>query len=72
MTQQHGASQTLVDAHGKPLVQPMAKPVVVHTDPANMLERAARLMLEHEARRLHPTDLYAQTCVVMGYDPLPQ
>lgn len=35
------------------------------------LMRASRLILEQEARRLFPFDLYAQQCHVSGYDPLP-
>lgn len=31
---------------------------------------AAHADFEYEARRLHPTDLYQQTVVVLGFDPL--
>ena len=34
------------------------------------LAALAHALIDERAEREHPHDIYAQTCVVMGYDPL--
>lgn len=52
-----------------------AAPIKVHVttkpdEPTRLLIHAARVITDEKARRMHPNDLYAQTVMVMGYDPL--
>lgn len=50
--------------------------ITVHVNPpitpTSPLLRAARLLLEREARQLFPNDYYAQQCHVSGFSPLPE